>query len=133
MVDDYMSDDKAPPFPPVQSSATLTNCVDRIVALLDKESSILDKGAISDLEIVNIRKNHLLSEFSRLMNNSPPQLSEELRERLSICQKKAMRNSEALKHYLQAVQDLNHMIMDHIRKEESDGTYSRMSSSRLSF
>jgi hypothetical protein len=98
---------------------------------LDKERGILDKGALSELELVNIRKNHLLLEFSRLRNNFPSQLSAELQDRLSACQKKASRNSEALKHYLQAVQDLNQMIMDHIRKEDSDGTYSRFSSSRL--
>ncbi len=128
--DALMLDRTAPPLIS-QSDATLINCVERISALLDKESSILANGRISDLEIVNIRKNHLLFEFSRLMNNAPTYLSEELRDRLSACKRKALRNSEALKHYLEAVQDLNLMIMDHIRKEDSDGTYSRMSSSRL--
>lgn len=131
MTNPFMQDQNTPPSASLRSDATLISCIDRISALLDKERGILDKGALSELELVNIRKNHLLLEFSRLRNNFPSQLSAELQDRLSACQKKASRNSEALKHYLQAVQDLNQMIMDHIRKEDSDGTYSRFSSSRL--
>lgn len=131
MTDSFMQDQNTTPSASLRSDATLISCIDRISALLDKERGILDKGTLSELELVNIRKNHLLLEFSRLRNNFPSQLSAELQDRLSACQKKASRNSEALKHYLQAVQDLNQMIMDHIRKEDSDGTYSRFSSSRL--
>lgn len=131
MIDHLMQDIAPLPAPSTRSDATLINCIERISALLDKERSILNKGALSELELVNIRKNHLLSEFSRLRNNSSSQLSAELHDRLLACQTKASRNSEALKNYLQAVQDLNQMIMDHIRKEDSDGTYSRRSSSRF--
>jgi hypothetical protein len=131
MIDQLMQDITPYPAASTRSDATLINCIERISDLLDKERSILDKGSLSELELVNIRKTHLLQEFSRLRNNSSSQLSTELHDRLSACQMKASRNSEALKNYLQAVQDLNQMIMDHIRKEDSDGTYSRRSSSRL--
>lgn len=112
-------------------SETILSCICRIEELLDEEIRLIDQGALNELERVNIRKTCLLAEFARLSPGASPSSSTEIEARLSSCRRKAERNYEALGTYLRAVEDLNRMILDFLRREESDGTYARPVSARL--
>ncbi len=112
-------------------SETILSCICRIEELLDEEIRLIEQGALNELERVNIRKTHLLTEFARLSPGASPSYSTEIETRLTFCRRKAERNYEALGTYLRAVEDLNRMILDFLRREESDGTYARPVSARL--
>ena len=114
-----------------QDHITLIKCIDRINDLLDEEVQLLEQGRLDELERVNIRKAHILSEFSRHTQHHSLVESKEIQTYLDSCRLKAQRNFEALATYLRAVEDLNQMILDHLRKEESDGTYSRSVATRF--
>lgn len=112
---------------PSLSSRTVTiqHCISRIEVLLDEEMEILDQGKLNELERINMRKSHLLVEFDRLSKDLSVGGSYQVQLRMDICRRKAQRNFEALEAYLCAMEDLNQLILSHLRKEESDGTYSR--------
>ncbi len=112
-------------------SDTILSCVHRIEELLDEEIRFIDQGALNELERVNIRKTHLLAEFAHLSPGVAPAYSNELDNRLASCRRKAERNFEALGIYLRAVEDLNRMILDFLRREDSDGTYARPVTARM--
>lgn len=116
---------------PLFSSATTTIliCIARIEDLLDEEMRLLKRGALKELERINMRKSHLLVEFDRLSLDPTVGRSNELQLRMESCRRKARSNSETLEAYLSAMEELNRMILSHLRKEESDGTYSRLVSS----
>lgn len=116
---------------PSYISETILSCIHRIEELLDEEIRLIDQGALNELERVNIRKTHLLAEFARLSPGASPSHLNEIDNRLSSCRRKAERNFEALGTYLRAVEDLNQMILDYLRREESDGTYARPVPGRL--
>lgn len=117
------------PSPLAETSAILI-CIHRIDELLDEEMRLLDHGSLDELERINIRKSHLLAEFSRLAPHPSADLSSEINLRLDSCRLKAERNFEALGTYLRAMEDLNQLILEHLRKEESDGTYARPNPTR---
>lgn len=104
--------------------STIINCIRRIEEILDEEIKLLELGKLHELDHINLRKSHLLSEFSRL-SSSYPENSQEIHALFAVCRSKAGRNYEALGNYLRALEDLNCMILDHLRREESAGTYSR--------
>lgn len=112
---------------PSLSSRTVTiqHCISRIEVLLDEEMEILNQGKLNELERINMRKSHLLVEFDRLSKDLSVGGSYQVQLRMDICRRKAQRNFEALEAYLCAMEDLNQLILSHLRKEESDGTYSR--------
>lgn len=112
---------------PSLSSRTVTiqHCISRIEVLLDEEMEILNQGKLNELERTNMRKSHLLVEFDRLSKDLSVGGSYQVQLRMDICRRKAQRNFEALEAYLCAMEDLNQLILSHLRKEESDGTYSR--------
>lgn len=113
--------------PPSFSSATTTIliCISRIEELLDEEMRLLNQGRLHQLEHVNMRKSHLLVEFDRLSPDPSMCRSHEIQIRMESCRRKAQRNFEALETYLRAMENLNQLILKHLRKEDSDGTYSR--------
>lgn len=104
--------------------STLINCIRRIEGILDEEIKLLESGNLHELDHINLRKSHLLSEFSRL-SSSCPENSRDIQVLFAVCRSKASRNYEALGNYLRALEDLNSMILDHLRREETAGTYSR--------
>lgn len=116
---------------PSFSSATTTLLIyiSRIEELLDEEMRLLNQGAFNELERVNMRKSHLLVEFDRVSTDPSVDRSSDIQLRMETCRRKAQRNFEALETYLSAMEDLNRMIVSYLRKEESDGTYSRPVSS----
>jgi hypothetical protein len=110
----------------------ILNCLRRIDDILDEELMFLNRGMLHMLDPLNIRKSHLLLEFSNLSlyyTEVPPI---EIQTRLDICRRKASRNYEALGNYLHALEDLNRIILDNLRDVESDGTYSRSVATKLS-
>lgn len=111
--------------------ATILNYLRRIDDLLDEELLILNRGSLHLLDPLNIRKSHLLSEFSQLSLHYTHDPSFDIQTHLEICRQKAARNYEALGNYLHALEDLNRIILDHLRNQQSDGTYSRTVTSRL--
>lgn len=104
---------------------TLSNCFRRIEELLDEEIFLLNHGMLQELDHLNLRKSHLLTEFSRLSRSYDSTPSAEIQTYLTICHRKAERNYIALGNYLRALDDLNDMIIDDLRRQESAGTYSR--------
>ena len=107
-----------------KEGSIIMNCICRIEELLDDEIYLLEQGNFHDLDHNNLRKSHLLSEFSRL-TCSYFDNSDQIHTQLAVCRSKATRNYEALGNYLRALEELNYMILDHLRSEESAGTYSR--------
>lgn len=130
MTDFYNRPELVPDSPVTRDYATILKCIDRINELLDEEIRLLDQGSLHELERVNIRKTHLLLEFSRLSQHNSLVDSREVHAHLAACRLRAKRNFDALGTYLQAVEDINRMILEHLRREESDGTYSRSVTTR---
>lgn len=99
-------------------------CIDRIESLIATETQILKSGAAVDFDMLNLRKSHALMELLQVTRSAPEgTLSltqgrvERLRELLAV-------NAEALQQHLLAIRAINELIVECVRREESDGTYS---------
>lgn len=109
---------------------SLLSCIDRIEDLLDEEMRFLNQAEIDKLEPLNTRKSHLLAEFVRLSPGPSVEPSPEVSLRLQACHRKAEHNAAALQAYFSALEDFNKLILDHLRRDESAGTYSRREMAR---
>lgn len=117
-------DDEHESAPPSMDIA-FARCVERLEELIETETRILTSRARIDFEALNLRKTHALLEFTRVARNTPPQSSPEARERLSRLAHQLAGNAEILEQHLQAMQEITNLIVDSIRNDDSDGTYSR--------
>jgi len=114
------------------SSADLAfiRCVERLEELIDAETGILKSCERLDFESFNLRKTHALLEFTRVARNLPSRASAQARRRLGELVEKLAANTEALEQHLQAMQEITGLIVESIRRDESDGTYSMRGAAR---
>jgi hypothetical protein len=103
----------------------LLNCVERLDELLQKEEILINTGWPFDLDAINGVKAHLIHEFAQLSRTTSIAPSAELEVRLKEIMRKATRNSFILEQYFLAIQEISRLMIEHAKKEESDGTYSR--------
>lgn len=107
------------------SEAAFIRCIERLEEMIDAETRILKSCARVDFEALNLRKTHALLEFTRVARNMPAQTSEPARRKLArLCERLAV-NTEVLDQHLRAMQEIANLIVDCIRSDVSDGTYSR--------
>jgi len=103
----------------------ILSCVERMEELLHKEEILINTGWPFDLDAINNVKAHLIHEFSQLSRTASIAPSRELEARLKELKRKATRNSFVLEQYFLAIQEISRLMIEHAKKEESDGTYSR--------
>lgn len=112
------------------SEIAFVRCVERLEEMIDAETRILKSCSRVDFEALNLRKTHALVEFTRVAQNTPLQTSELARRKLSRLSERLSVNSEALEQHLRAMQEIVSLIVDCIRDDDSDGTYSRKGAPR---
>jgi hypothetical protein len=108
----------------VAPSQPFIRCVERLEGLIEAETRILKEGQRVDFEALNMRKTHALLEFTQVMKNASQESIAQARERVDNLQKLLFANTEALERHLQAMQEITMLIVESIREDESDGTYS---------
>jgi len=116
--------------PSFSTDIAFVRCVERLEELIDSETRILKSCSRIDFEALNLRKTHALLEFMRVTRNMPPQTSSIAQLRLADLVKRLGANKDVLEQHLHAMQEITALIVDSIRKDESDGTYSRKGASR---
>jgi hypothetical protein len=107
------------------NESALLGCIERLEVLLQEEENIIATGWPFDLDDINNRKAHLLHEFSQLSRNANEHSSARLEERLGAVIKRAARNAFMLEQYFLAIQEISRLMVENVKKEDSDGTYSR--------
>jgi hypothetical protein len=112
-----------------EAEAALLRWIDRMDALVSAETKALRDGAKVDFDTFNAKKSHALLEFTMLSRSltvvSPPLLSA-----LRRLDGRLAQNGEVLKQNLQAASEISKLLINAIRADESDGTYSRRSTLR---
>lgn len=116
--------------PPSLAEIAFIRCVERLEDLIDAETQVLRSCARIDFEALNLRKTHALLEFTRVARNLPPRASGLAQQRLNRLVEKLGSNTEALQLHLHAMQEITCLIVESIRSDESDGTYSRKAAPR---
>ena len=83
----------------------------------------------SECRLINrlVSKAHLILEFSRLSGNITPNPSPQLEARLGKLNEKATINAFMLEQYFSAMQEISRLMIEHVKRDDSDGTYSRRS------
>ena len=107
------------------NESALLGCIERLDVLFQEEENIIGTGWPFDLDHINNRKAHLLHEFSQLSRNANEHSSARLEERLGAVIKRAARNAFMLEQYFLAIQEISRLMVENVKKEDSDGTYSR--------
>ncbi len=112
------------------ADAAFIRCVERLQELIGDETSTLRAGAHIDLDTLNLRKTHALLEFARMARNRPQRGGAEVEDRLLRLRELLAANARVLEQHLQAMTEITNILVESIRKDVSDGTYSRGSASR---
>lgn len=111
------------------SHAAFDRCLDRLEELISTETHMLRSGAHVDFDALNQRKTHALLEFTRvaraLAPGAPPS-----RRRLAALRNALGANTEALDQHLRAMREITRLIVDTIRNDDSDGTYTMKGTAR---
>jgi hypothetical protein len=110
--------------PLVAPSLAFTRCVERLARLIDAETRVLKSGERVDFEALNFRKTHALLELTQVSKNASQESFAQAREGIDNLHKLLAANTEALERHLQAMQEITMLIVESIREDESDGTYS---------
>ncbi|MFT3988547.1 hypothetical protein [Aestuariivirga sp.] len=112
---------------PQADQASISSCAALLTRLKDtivKETEGLSGGAVQ----ANIAetKTHLLRDLMTMERNPPPPEARKiLAPLLGEVRAALARNQSVLKAHMEAVASVSSIIVDSIRKAESDGTYSR--------
>ena len=109
---------------PCAAEDAFFRCVDRLEELIEGETLTLRSCAPVDFDSLNLRKTHALLEFTRVARAMPPSISAEAEQRLKVMRAKLTANADILERHLQAMLEITGVIVDSIRSEDSDGTYS---------
>lgn len=118
--------------PASTADTAFIRCIQRLEEMIETETGILKSGARIDFEALNLRKTHALLEFTRVARNLPPQTSAQAQIRLRALGERLAANTQVLEQHLLAMQEITSLIVDSIRNDESDGTYSRKGAARRS-
>lgn len=100
------------------------NCIERLETLINAETAMLRNCERIDFEALNLRKTHALLEFMQVSRSVREESLVHARHRIRDLQDRLAENAETLERHLQAIREISALIIDGIRKEESDGTYS---------
>lgn len=107
---------------------SILQVLDAISVCLDGETEILRNRRLSELQAFNTRKSRLLYELSRAINGNPGwKHMAGLRERLEELNEKLRANARSLQAQAHAVRSVADLVIDEIRDNEDDGTYSSAS------
>lgn len=107
-----------------QLDRVLVGAVGRLEILIDQEVSALRHASVGELKDLNNRKAQVLVELDRAVSaNSGQSPSTEMKQRLGLLRGKLEINRKTLKMHLDAVHEVAAMLSDHVRDEDSDGTY----------
>lgn len=109
----------------LSANAALRNAVERLLLLLDRETTALRTRQPLDMGDLSDRKNQALLELSRIgrrLEGEP--VDGEVRALLADLRHKLEENRSVLKFHLQAVGEVADILATAIRDAESDGTYS---------
>lgn len=104
----------------------VTKAVERLMELIESETSALRSGALELVPELSARKNHALLELNRMVS-TPVNVDGDsiLRGKLKKLREVLDVNRLLIQKHLAAVQEVADMIADNIRDSESDGTYGR--------
>lgn len=109
--------------------AAFDRCLERLEELISTETHMLRSGARVDFDALNQRKTHALLEFTRvaraLKPGAPPSQG-----RLAALRDALGANTEALDLHLSAMREITRLIVETIRSDDSDGTYTMKGATR---
>lgn len=108
---------------PNASGQAFARCIDRLQEIIEAETRILKAGGRIDYDSLNLRKTHAFLELLQLSKNAPPEKLACSAERIRTFHARLLENAEILEKRLRAVQGIAAIIVERIRAEESDGTY----------
>lgn len=107
------------------ANAALKNAAQRLINLLDQETSALRLRTPVDMDDLCDRKNQALLELSRIGRRlDDSDVDTDLRALLAALRRKLDENRSVLELHLQAAGEVTDILAAAIRDAESDGTYS---------
>jgi hypothetical protein len=113
------------------ASAALKHTADRLLLLLERETTALRTRQPVDMDDISTRKNQALLELSRIGRRiERDAVDDELRSTLAELRRRLAENQSVLQLHLQAVGEVADILATAIRNAESDGTYSTGGTSR---
>lgn len=101
----------------------LERTIERIIGLVEEETSALLKRAPVDWEEYADRKARLLAEFTRAARAYDGDPSPSLLAMIQLLRRVLARNQEVLGIHLDAAHQVTRMLHDAIAARDSDGTY----------
>lgn len=116
------------------AKAFVLSAIDRIEAVVLEETDALRRSTNYDLASSNNRKSHSIVDFNNAVRKlQKSDIDQELIDRLEAMRQHLRENHYVIKLHLEAIKEISALLSDAMRDAESDGTYSRYSTSaRLS-
>lgn len=103
---------------------SIAKIIDGLLSCIRQESAALKTNVRFDLPASNARKSRLLYELSRAASGmGAPEVSPELGGQLKILRSELAANAVLVKGHVSAVREISDMMIDLMRKDETDGTY----------
>lgn len=116
-------------FPP--TVVALKSAIDRIEEVVKIETAALDTNVAVDFQDLNRRKSQCLLELTRISRMLPREgVDETLLARISSLREQLQKNHDLLQVHLSATQEISRVLTVALGEAESDGTYSRDTTSR---
>ena len=108
------------------SESALQVCLLRLIEVIEDESSVLRRNQVVNHAGYTSRKNHALRDMMAITRVSSVDSSGPVYKPLLRRLSSALReNAELLKLHIGAVSEVSDIIVENLRRVDSDGTYSR--------
>lgn len=109
------------------ASSALAAAINRLIAVLDEENTLLRENVITTHAGFTDRKNHALRELMMLRRSLDERGTAAHQELLEQLSRSAAENARLLKMHIAAVGEVSDIIIAGLRGANSDGTYTRSS------
>lgn len=106
----------------VEVETAMMRWIDRLEYLVETETQALQAGKAINFAGFNSKKSHALLEFM-IVSRNVTDVSASLATSLERLRTRLARNADVLEHHLRAMSEISKLLIDNIRAEESDGTY----------
>ena len=104
----------------------LMKIIDGLMSAIQEETQAFRANLGFDLKASNARKSRLLYELTRAAGNLDlPGLQHDCRAKLLLLKNELAGNALQVKAHMMAVKEISDLMIDILRKEQEDGTYSK--------
>lgn len=113
------------------SREAVLSAISRLESVLGEEITALAKPAAADLSSTNNKKSHLLVDLnSALQTLRPSDVDHSIVSGLMQLREKLADNMSVLRMHMEAAKEISSVLSESVLNSQSDGTYTRVSTSR---